>query len=322
VSRSDLTPNPRLPPLERELQHRLLKLIDEFGGIARDLSFLLSRPAPEVWKSWETSKEIWTEALTAAFTHEISEGNWRSEAGMAPQDEGRYFIYWRGEISGMTGRDSKSLPFSEASNCMQRLRLSAKGVPITYWLELDDEDEDEVSPPLTPEESRVLSLMHQLSDVSEAAGTIGETTLEDVLDTVTFMWEVGLIGSVEKALRPVKGLVREALDPTPPSALSFDDPGAPVKEPYPSPLSGPDRPMIQILIDPSGTRTKLVRRGWRGAASEIVEIPVMEEPEGTSWRDEGEFISHRPLPTFSARVYHLHRVIAADHWGPTEVEYR
>lgn len=70
----DLSPNPALPPLERALQASLLKVIAEFGGIARDLSLVLG---PERLNEWS---DLWAVAHEAAFSQiiEASLAHWRA----------------------------------------------------------------------------------------------------------------------------------------------------------------------------------------------------------------------------------------------------
>ena len=66
----DLSSNPTLPPLERSLQSVLLRVIVEFGGIARDLDFLSSRPKRD-GDFLSRMSDAWGESHTCAFTQAI-----------------------------------------------------------------------------------------------------------------------------------------------------------------------------------------------------------------------------------------------------------
>lgn len=68
----DLSPNPALPPLERALQAVLLRVIVEFGGIARDLDYLGSSKNGDYLSRYG---EMLSDAHTCAFTQTI-ESSW------------------------------------------------------------------------------------------------------------------------------------------------------------------------------------------------------------------------------------------------------
>lgn len=69
----DLTPNPALPPLEQGLQRELLRLIVEFGGIARDLDRLGSNENGDFLARFS---DMWADAQTAAFSQATSGFDW------------------------------------------------------------------------------------------------------------------------------------------------------------------------------------------------------------------------------------------------------
>jgi len=62
--RINLSPNLSLSVNDQALQHELLKLIDEFGGIARDMAIL---------ERLEEYSPIWSDAQEAAFSSIIKQ---------------------------------------------------------------------------------------------------------------------------------------------------------------------------------------------------------------------------------------------------------
>jgi len=78
----DLSPNPHLPFLERELQASLLALIDTFATIAHQLDQLGERrtdgefPGSAGRLYIDHYRDMWGDAMTAAFSQVISQVNW------------------------------------------------------------------------------------------------------------------------------------------------------------------------------------------------------------------------------------------------------
>lgn len=77
----NLSPNPRLPFLERELQASLLRLINEFAGIARQLEQLGKILTDDVLPGCKGKHYIdhysgmWGDAMTAAFSQVVLQVN-------------------------------------------------------------------------------------------------------------------------------------------------------------------------------------------------------------------------------------------------------
>jgi hypothetical protein len=71
----DLSPSSDLPPLERDLQHKLLEVIDQFGEIANQINLLGIKKSTGV-RHLDEYSEMWSDAVTAAFSQVMSQVNW------------------------------------------------------------------------------------------------------------------------------------------------------------------------------------------------------------------------------------------------------